>query len=239
MKRLFCVVIIIIMFLFPLTSCKAESLLKTNSPHLLLTACVYYSVPGFYQFDLKGNCAEVVDVDDYGRTLVSFEGYNWLTGKQEIVYVVCQKYNDSTIYFYEDSNYTWSSKSIVNLETLKKENDWNSVIDESKFSARRINVSFDLCLVNDSPFLDFSNERFYLSLSEICDISRETVASVAYCDWDGQNQALYLIVLNNDEKLFCIVDVEYNIFTAKIDDPYNFSDAMRSLKQKSNWFYGF
>ena len=159
MKKIFCSFLMVIFILFQLVSCQSEKLLQTNSDHLLLTACVYYSVPGFYQSDLKGASADIVETDDYGRTLVYFEGYNWLTNKNECVYVICQKYSNSTIYFYENNNYTWMHESITDIDNLKKENDWNSNIDESKFSSRRINVSFDLHLVNDSPFTDFSNEN--------------------------------------------------------------------------------
>ena len=53
MRKTLCLFLIVI-FIPHLTACQSDKLLQTDSPHLLLTACVYYSVPGFYQSDLKG-----------------------------------------------------------------------------------------------------------------------------------------------------------------------------------------
>lgn len=237
MRKTLCLFLIVI-FIPHLTACQSDKLLQTDSPHLLLTACVYYSVPGFYQSDLKGVRAGVVEVDDYGRTLVCFERHNYLTDKNECVYVICQRYSDSTIYFYENINYTWVSESIVDLENLKKLNDWNSEINESKFSFRRINVSFDLCLVNDRPFSSFSTDKFYLSLLDNHAITRDSVVSVTYCDWDNKNQVLYLLNLNDEEKYFCIVDEEYNTFVTKIENEYDLANEIIDLKHQSNWSCG-
>ena len=238
MKKLICSFLIVVIIICPLASCTSESLLKTNSSHLLLQACVHYSVPGFYQSDLKGNSADVVEVDDFGRTLVSFEGYNRFTDKDECVYVICQAYSDSTIYFYEDANYAWMSEPTFNLDDLKKENDWNCELNMLKCSARPIRVSFDLNLVKDFTFPDFSSNRFYYSLSITYGISKDSIASAINCDWDGHGHLLYALRLNNGEAYFCIVDTEYNTYAAGIESFYDCKDVIRQLKSDSNWHYG-
>ena len=116
MKKLFCLFLTVV-FLLSFTSC--EKLLETNAPHLLQPACVYYSVPGFYQLDLKGVQTEVIETDDYGRTLLYQKKHSRLTDKEEGVYVICQKQSNSTVYFYEDINYAWENESL-DLEKLKK-----------------------------------------------------------------------------------------------------------------------
>ena len=236
-KRLLCLCLIVIIIVISVTSCKSDDLLKTDSEHLLLLACVYYSVPGFYQSELKDSNVNVIETDDFGRTLVSFEGDNWLTDKFECVYVICQKYNDSTIYFYEDINYIWMNDSTTDLDNFKKHNDWNNNIDESKLSNREIRVSLDLCLVKDSPFSDFSDKKFYASLEEDCDINQEEILSVKYSDWDGEKHAMYLITLNSGDKYFCIVDTDYNTYTDKIENAYDFVEIIQELKHESNWHY--
>lgn len=240
MKRFFCCFLMMMIFTGCLTSCISDSLLEIDSPHLLLTACVYYSVPGFYQSDMKGVRVETIETDDYGRTLVLCEKFNWLTEQYESAYVICQKYGDATICFYEDINYTWVDEFGKNLENLKRQNDWNKEINEAKFSSRnKIKVTIDLCLVKALPFSDFSDEKFYISLSEYCRINKEEITSVQYCDWNGQNQVLYMIKLKNDEKFFCIVDKEYNTFAVKIENPYDLSNDICELKRQSNWYYGY
>ena len=240
MKKFICLVLVIVMLLLFLTSCVFDALLKVDSPFLLLTACVRYSVPGFYQSDLKGADTEtdVVEVDDYGRTLICYTGYNFLTDKNECVYVICQKHSNSIVYFYENVNYTWAGESTTDLENFKKKNDWNCAINESKLSSRKVYVSFDLCLVKNSPFSKISDEDFYLSLSENCGIAQDMIYSVKYCDWDGQNRVLYLIRLENGEQLFCVVDTEYNTFTVEIENSNDFYAELYDLKHKSGWHYG-
>lgn len=226
---------LIVIFLLSLTSC--QDLTETNAPHLLQTACVYYSVPGFYQLDLKGIHTEVIETDDFGRTLLYQKKHSRLTDKEEGVYVICQKQSDSTVYFYEDINYAWENEAL-DLQKLKEENDWNTELQESKCSSRYIRVSFDLSLISDSPFEKFDDERFYSSLQRTHGIAEDAIRSVGFCDEDGGSNAVYFINLQNGEKYFCIVDAEYNTYVSKIKDPYNVSNEIINLKRLSNWSYG-
>lgn len=230
------IVIIIIPLLF--SSCATDELLKTNSTSILLQACVYYSVPGFYVADLKGTSPEILEVDAYGRTLVSLEKYNWLSGKNELVYVICQKYEKSSVYFYEDVNYLFDGEDNSDLSRLKSMNDWNCQIDESKFSKREVRISFDLFLVKDSIFPEVSTENFYNSLSKTSTITQEEVANIQKCDWDGKDHMLYVIFLNSGEKYFCIFDKKYNTYCRKIESNNYYLETLQSIKAESGWYYG-
>jgi hypothetical protein len=196
---------------------------------------------------LKGlPSVNVIETDDYGRTLVSYEGYNEFTEKDECVYVICQKYENSTVYFYEDINYEWIGKETTDIEGFKNNNDWGKYfINESKLSGRKIHVSFDMKLVNDSPFSNnpsssksFSNEKYRKSLSDNCGIEWDSIVSGVDCDWDGNDQVLNVYCLDNGDKYFVITDIEYNTYAAKIEDPYNTHETVRALKEQSGWHYG-
>ena len=216
--------------------CQSGILLRTNSESLLTTACVLYSTPGFYYEDLKETpSAKIVEVDDYGRKLLSYKDYNWLTEKEEHVYVICQKHENSTIYFYENINFAVVTESFESVDKLKQENDWNAPLDESKFAHHKIYVSFDLVLVKDHPWSRFSDDEFYLSLSEKYGIEEDEVAYTGYCDWNNKNQVLYYMELDNEEKYFLIVDKEFNVFLMKIEDPYNTRNERIELKKQTNW----
>ena len=236
MKKIICFIVLVSLLILVLSSCKSEDLLKVDSPHLLQEACVFYSVPGYYTYDLKGVSVDVIETDDYGRTLLYFEGYNCLLNDNASVYVICQKCEDSTVYFYEDINYMWAENS--DLDKLKEINDWNHELNTSKLSAREIRVSLDSCLLKRSALPDdYSGEKFYKSLNKLCGIQKDNVAFVEYCDSDGQAQDLCIIGLHNGEKYFCIRDNEYNVYVAKIDDTKNFVDTLRKLKSESGWHY--
>lgn len=237
MKKWICLIAIVSILALLLSSCNPEDLLKVDAPFMLQITCVCYSVPGYFQHDIKGFNVDVIETDDYGRTLIYFEGYNWLLNDNASVYVICQKCEDSTIYFYEDINYSWAENA--DLEKLKEMNDWNHEINNSKLSARKIRVSLDLCLLDQSPLPDdYSSSKFYQSLSELYGIHRDDIVSLDYCGSDCKTQELCIIGLYNDEKYFCIRDTEYNVYIAKIDDTTNLVDTIRALKSASGWHYG-
>ena len=246
MKKSICAILVVIILTLSFSSCLSDKLTETNSQHILLEACVRYSVPGFYKEDTKGPPSpKVVETDDYGRILVAYEGYNKLTETDECVYVICQKYENSTVYFYEDINYEWIGKETTDIEGFKKDNDWNKEIDESKLSKRKVNINTTNQLVKNSVFSgspsspDYrSREKLLQSLLENCSIESELIIVREFCDWDEKDWELYICILDNGDKYFFVTDLEYNTYAAKIEDPYDTSDTVHSLKEQCGWHYG-
>ncbi len=246
MKKSVCLALVLIMLASLLVSCGGpleKLLLKTNSPGLLLTACFYLSVPGFYQRDLKGYSPDTVETDQYGRTLLCFTSYNNLSKTTETAYAICQKYADSTVYFYEDINYIriefTQTKSIDSkLEELKERNDWNRPFDEKKCSVRKIEVSIDMVYVTERPSSPLSTEEYYSRLYQTDGITKEAIVSNAFCDSDGKKCVLYYLTLKNGAKYFYVMDTDGNLEVEKINDPYDCTAEIRALKQRSGWHYG-
>ena len=234
---LFCSLILSCMLL---TSCSADELLKVSADFILLQAGVCYSVPGMYTPDFKGETvsAEILEKDNYGRTLVLGVAENFITNKEEHVLVIFQRHEKSKVYYYEDINYIFCESSNIDTDELKQNNDWNQPLDFSKCNKREVRVSLDLYLVMDSIFDNsrFDYETFYESLQKNYQISRDEVKFRIKCDSNRTNCDLFLLVLNNDDKYFCIVDSSFNAFCTKIDNVYDFREALIDLKRNSNWY---
>ena len=218
-----------------LTSCTSDELLKISDEHILLRAGVCYSVPGMYKSDLRGESIEILERDEYGRILVSCLAENFITDKSENVLVVYQSYEKSKIHYYEDINYIFEDDLDANIDNLKQKNDWNQPLNSSKFSTREIRVSLDNHLVRDSIFENFDDETFYESLQRNHQISKDEIKNIFKCDSDGSHYELYLLILKNDKKYFCVVDSSYNVFCAQITNKNKFSNLLIDLKDNSGW----
>ena len=106
---------------------------------------VFHSVP-FASGNRVWDEAELIDVDKFGRELYLYEiipdflpaASDFSTSVGFYVLVVCQKSNDTSVYYYEDKCYLLlkSEKYTVNdLAAIKEANDWDYPYEESKFTA--------------------------------------------------------------------------------------------------------
>jgi len=238
MKKSVCLALVLIMLASLLVSCGGAS----NSP-LLLDACFCHSVPGFYVTGTRGSASYIVETDDYGRTLLFKSSYSSLSNSREIAYAICQKYGNSTIYFYEDINYIrmefTQTKSIDSkLEELKERNDWNRPFDETKCSIRKIEISADDMFITKWPTSPLSTEEYYSLLYQTDGITKDAIISNYFCDSDGKKCVLYYLTLKNGAKYFYVMDTDGNLEVEKINDPYDCTAEIRALKQRSGWHYG-
>ena len=229
----FCLLLLFSLFF---TSCASDKLLEIGDENILLRAGLCYSVPGMYKSDLRGESIEILERDEYGRTLVSCIAENFITNRSEHIFAVFQSHEKSKVYFYEDINYIFCENSnTTNTDDLKKKNDWNQPLNFSKCSKREIRVSLDNHLVRDSIFDDFDDQTFYESLQKNCQIREGEVNNILKCDSNGSNCELFLLILTNEEKYFCVIDSSYNIFCTPIENENEFSNALIDLKSNSSW----
>lgn len=136
----------ILFMILLLSSCKAPI-----SQEISLAACGSFSIPGMYCYELKGgsfNC-EVLETDVQGRCLFAYSTWNEITEQEETAYVICQKYNQEQVSFYEGMCYTFENDSQQEFKELKELNDWNCDLDESKMTNCFYSVSFDLFLYEE------------------------------------------------------------------------------------------
>ena len=238
MHKILSLLLIIFLTLLLFTACNPNKLLETNSPHLLSTACAYYSVPGFFEPDLKDAHDNIIETDNFGRDLVYVKRYNFITQTSESAYVIIQKYGNSVVYFYENINYMFINDTNKTLDDLKKANDWNSALNESKLSSRKVSVSFDMFLEDYYPSHSLSSDDLFSSLEKYS-IKKDSVTEWFFCDWDKKNQVLFFMKLDNEEKYFFIWDIVSNdTFITKFEDLYDCSNELINLKSQSGWSYG-
>ena len=238
MHKILSLLLIIFLTLLLFTACNPNKLLEVNSPHTLSTVCVYYSVPGFFEQKLDYYNDDIIETDNFGRDLVYVKRYNFITQTPESAYVIIQKYGNSVVYFYENINYMFINDTNKTLDDLKKANDWNSALNESKLSSRKVLVSFDHFLVDYYPPQSIDYNDSYLSLEKHYSIKKDSITELYYCDWDNKNQILYFIRLDNEEEYFVIWDIENNnTFIAKVIDLYSCSNELINLKSQSGWSY--
>ena len=235
MKKSYTFFCLLLLYSLLFTSCTSDELLKISDEHILLRAGVCYSVPGMYKSDLRGESVEILERDEYGRSLISCVAENFITGKSEKVFVIFQSHEKSKINYYEDINYIFDDDSDANIDDLKQKNDWNQPLNLSQCSMREIRVSLDNHLVRDSIFENFDDKTFYESLQKNHKISKDEVKNIFKCDSDGSHCELYSLILKNDEKYFCIVDSFYNVFCTRITSKNEFSNLLIDLKDNSGW----
>ena len=88
MKKSYTFFCLLLLYSLLFTSCTSDELLKISDEHILLRAGVCYSVPGMYKSDLRGESVEILERDEYGRSLISCVAENFITGKSEKVLVM-------------------------------------------------------------------------------------------------------------------------------------------------------
>ncbi len=181
--------------------------------------CGVYAVPGTYHSDLKGMEAsyEILEEDDYGRVLFFYTAPDFISKQQGEYIVICQKITDKYVYFYEDICFEiLYDDEDADIQELKKKNDWNSPLDESKMAFREMRATFDNVIID-------SSELNYQEIRRLCwetlDIYQPQIVELCIDDAQPDGTAIYYLevrVKTAKERYFVRVDKDYNISFYKI-----------------------
>ena len=232
-KRAF-IFLFLISILFSFSSCGSVDI------HLELALCGSYAVPGMFCADLKGGSScEILEEDGQERILYEYTTYNNISEKEENVLVICQKIDDSYVYFYEDLCYLTPGYTAEDIDHFKNVNDWDKAIDESKLSRRTNHISFDLFIMVDS-LLEHNSVR------EACiratQLKSDQIKTITILDTDEHEAALYLLIGENNGKkqqFLVIVDTNYHAAAMGITDGFVSPDSIASFKRDNGWIYGY
>lgn len=231
-KKLIVFLIVIVMSLSLLSCGKRDESFD-------LKICGSFAVPGMYCSNLKGNESSVtiIERDSYGRILFEYKTDNYLLGKEETVYVVCQKYDSKYVYFYEDKCYDLSYGDGNNIEELKINNDWNNKLDYSKMSRRESEMTIDLKIKSSLNL--YMNDVRAACCKEL-KIENSIIKDMCIDDCDFVSNSLYYLIVGDSEqqRYFIIVDLDYNVSFIEITDNFNMSD-LAQFKANNGWNYGF
>ena len=157
--------------------------------------------------------------------------------------MICQKYTDDCVYFYEDICYMRNDISDEKIATLKKLNDWNLPLDYGKMSSRKFNVTLDLEL---NTVIDDEYKIVYSKVKDSCTdelgLNNEEIKECFILDEDCKGNYLYFIrssskTNNEDKYYFMIVDTSYTLSFMEILELENFDVGLSEFKKSNGWVY--
>lgn len=176
------------------------------SEDTLLSVCGSFAVPGLYCSDLKGGSftVKVLERDGQGRILYEYTTKSLITGEQETAVVICQKYDNDFVYFYEDKCYLTGEPSEEEIRQLKVQNRWDEENPLAGSAKRKYTVTADLFLLIDTPtdakqVRSQCREKFGIADTQIKDLvildatSQSALYWLAYED-GGETKTGYLLV---------------------------------------------
>ena len=216
---------------------------KKNTEENLLKALGCYAVPGAFVLDQEQIEYTVLDMDGYGRKLVSYTYQNTLSGKKETAYVVCQAHDDDYVYFYEDICYLIGQSTQKKLLALREQNDWNLPIDASKASRRMVQTERSGKTL--APVSELLYNEAYDAIYKALGVKEDDKMAIYFADEDADGRNLYLVSLdpfrpkNTVYYYYVICDSEYNVVHFEIQDVENMANGLAAFKRANGWAYGY
>ena len=191
----------------------------------------------------------IVEEDEYGRILYEVPVSGVMTSEKECqnmcVYLVCQKYDENTVWYYDSECMVISKQLGLNvrkeLNKLKKNNDWETEIDISKCTSRKVmssyfekNVEFDESKLEG---LLFENMEEKTVVYDVCDKDQNGrmlvfVREKSY-DSDGNLQlgVPFVMVIEEDDNSDYKIVSDGKVQMNGIKD----LQAVESVKRKTFW----
>ena len=233
MKNKLIIIFCILLCLFTSIGCAKE-----NNEITDLQIMASYSIPVTFRFDLKGPSGiKVLEEDSYGRILFSYSFYNYVSKQNDSAILICQKFDEQHVYFYEDICYLIGTCSQNDLEILKETNDWDSSYDESKMSRRKTKYTLDSFIITETK-QDIS--RIERKFANELKINISSISERFFVDEDYNGLAMYFFTVNcqDSEKSYIVISNNlYNLTFAEISSSENYNDSVIALKKDSNWKY--
>ena len=128
-NKVFIIIIIALTLIF--SGCDDFSLYRGEHPELLVVATNSLIFAKIHTIDQ----IEILEEDNYGRTLFTFTG-NSFEESEQLSVLICQKSDTNNSYYYEDINYqilqNHNELSEDTLRMLKEKNDWNKPLKEDE-----------------------------------------------------------------------------------------------------------
>ena len=223
--------IVVLVALLLLSACG-----NPNPKNYAFISTASLSVPCIFRGDMRGGGYELLETDSYGRILGSMTDHCMFSGESKTVLVVMQKYDDNSVYFYEDISYVFDDGRQETKTELKALNDWDLPLDESKMSKRNVKYTLDNNL--DLPDSNFQKIKYYWERD-----FKTTINDSGISDYDGMGHELFVIVVEpvetQKEYYFAITDIDScESQYMKVEDPCDYLEELIAFKQSCNWYYG-
>lgn len=203
-----------------------------------------WAVPGMMASSLLDVEAQIVETDDFGRTLMEYSGFSDASQQKETAMVILQKHDEKNIYFYEDICYIIGEYTDEELEKLKTDNDWGQHLNEEKLSVRLMRK------YNGRPTMINPSKRDWSEVESICEraIKRviplnfpNSISHPQYVDGDSLGNEIYSFHIDVDEVrkvYFAFIEPDDTVYLMEITDPYDFAEEYAQFKKDHGWQYG-
>lgn len=178
---------------------------------------------------------KVIEEDEYGRKLYTYSEYNTVSAYSLII---SQKSDDDYAYFYPDYNFISKSKgdfSGVEIEDLKKKNDWDKGIDVEKCIRVKITRKKGLSPIDDEDIIELYKKAFGKDALSI----KSARQAIWFFIADDYGRSMYLGYGEN--KSYCVMlinpDGSYDEETwlMFLQDPNNYQDELKAFKELNDW----
>lgn len=242
-------IVVVTTLLFTLASCMQVS--TSNGLHVLGTY-----VPGCDDRDVRGVPIKIIEEDNYGRLLCTYDpAYHPFFNSDTGIVMIAQRVDteEKLIYYYEDCFFLicrdvikeWNSVEIdINSEqinALKAINDWNKELKQEKMSARTIYMPSGVIIVKEYVEEAYERRQNIENGIEVKFEGKEW--HMNFLDYDGAGLALHwLYVKNSDgsiERYFVLTDDDCNYTLKAIPDVYDCCEVLTSFKQENGWQFGY
>ena len=211
------------------------------SEAIKLQLCGAHAVPGMYNSDMKSGGINILDTDSEGRILFEYSARDVIGGEHleeyRTVLVICQKYDDDYVYFYEDICYLKQYDTDEAIDRLKEQNDWGKALDESKCSRRPILLTFDLFAYTEE---NIPYEQVKKSVMVAISLQEDQIQELCLLDVDTRGGVLYYLCYDADsirEKYLVLVTWYGNTYLHPIENDEVDPVALAQFKKDSGWVY--
>lgn len=212
-----------------------------KDPYTALDIMASYCIPVTFESDLKSNTeTKILETDDLGRIMFSYKFKNFITNKWEFAIIICQKFDDDYVYYYDDICYFIGSYSVGDLEILKATNDWNSPYDDDKMARKGIEYTVDLCIVtNTNRNYDYSERLRTFAALEL-DVKPLDILAMEFVDEDSNGQALYWVKVSkqDEEKNYFVISNRFELTAKEIFLSKDYYQDIADLKKSCDWNNG-
>ena len=198
---------------------------------------------------------KIMEEDAFGRVLFSYYDDNsYYCGERIIGYLICQKVDETYVYYYPDYNYIlneWNHVdipfSVEEIEDLKTKNDWGIEINEEKF------IKYEITRKKKKPNVEIEKKDFKALIKKYAKEHERIVddsipsPSTVYLTSDSYGRMLYFVSGNlrdpYKEKIILILaiifnpDGSYNEETCvlELNDFYHEQDRLKEFKELNGW----
>ncbi|MEG0578176.1 MAG: hypothetical protein RR500_10030, partial [Bacilli bacterium] len=210
-----------------------------------LYSLIVDNIPGLVTSRPGNATIEILETDQYGRTLFTYRGdASRYDGYADTLYIyaICQQVKDKNVYYYEDYFYILADSAdsfySEDINELKKINDWQLPIDESKMAILHessASVSSKVKEIFDSKHNPTNSEINIDFIGE--DKNGESAYFISAFRTEEKNANKNEIIFDGNYLMILDKEGEYdkNNYLIRIDDIYNYQPELHELKIKNGW----